>query len=74
MADEATELIMSRIRNQGYDVQAGTFGYQVRMSATSPATPTAEPIFVDADNTYFAAVDLAGELQIDIADITASNS
>lgn len=72
MADEATEQIMSRIQAQGYDVQAGTFGYQVRMAAIS--SDTAEPIFVDADNTYFAAVDLAAKLQIDIADITAQNS
>jgi hypothetical protein len=67
MADEATEQIMSRIRSRGYTVEAGTFGYQVRMAATDASS---EPVFVDADNTYFAAVDLAAKLDIDIADIT----
>lgn len=62
MTTPDTETILARIRAAGYEVEAGTAGYQVRMVATDAHGTTHE---VTRPGEHEAAIALAAAVDID---------
>jgi hypothetical protein len=60
-----TSEILQLIRDAGYDVEAGTAGYRIRIAATPKDNELMQHI-VTEDDEYTAAIELARQLKIDL--------